>query len=240
LGIHREQHVWSDWLMATFTYNTLLRELKSWSEDDSDEFASALTQIIRNGEKRIFRDLDHSGLIFHSTTTLSTGDPYVTKPDESAVVRDLVVLATDGNTRTVLVPMTRSWLEDYWPDRTQTSTVPPKYWAEWTATVLVIAPTPAVAWGAEMAYSMHLGHLSTDATASDSNWLTRQADDLLLAACMVEAERWHKNLDKMVVWDNTYKERLDAVQNESRRMRRDDTKTPTNVSESENTVRGNQ
>lgn len=214
--------------MVHFTFNTLATEVQRWAEDDSSEFDDSFPQMLRVVEHRLWRLLDTSGFINHKTSTLSSGDPYVTKPSENAILRDFVVMATDGVTRTLLVPTTRSFVEWYWPDRTSSSTNGPRYWAEWTATALVIAPTPDAALNVEMAYSDRLEHLSTDATTSDMNWLTRQAEDLLLYGCLVEAEGWHKNFEKAQYWEQKFKETLLTFSNESRRMRRDDTKVPRN------------
>jgi hypothetical protein len=90
----------------------------------------------------------------------------------------------------------------------------------------IVAPTPSTAFNIEMTYSRRLAELSSSNT---TNWLTENAQDLLLYGCLMEASTFTKSREDYAIYTQRYKEAVEAVNNQARRRRRDDFSSPSNV-----------
>ena len=106
------------------------------------------------------------------------------------------------------------------------STGTPKYWANYTDTAILVAPTPSAALNIEMTYSRRIAELSSSNT---TNWLTENAQDLLLYACLMEASTFTKSREDYVIYSDRYKQAVESINNQARRRRRDDFTAPANV-----------
>ena len=102
----------------------------------------------------------------------------------------------------------------------------PKYWANYNDTALLVAPTPSSNFTIEMTYSRRLAELSS---SNATNWLTENAQDLLLYACLMEASSFTKNREDYAIYTIRYKEAVQSVNNQARRRRRDDLTSPSNT-----------
>ena len=83
-------------------------------------------------------------------------------------------------------------MQEFWPNRTSTGT--PKYYAYFDNSTIYVAPTPSANTPVEISYRRRLDALSSSNT---SNWLTTDAYDALLYACLIEASHYNRN-DKLL------------------------------------------
>src|SRR3990167_3987409 len=122
------------------TYNILLQDVQDWTENVGSEFVAEIPTFIDNAEKRLTRELDTIGTISHDTTTTFTAsNSFVTKPGQDIVIKSIYYV--DGaSARQPLIRRTLEFCNDYWP--TRTSTGEPKYWANYSATQILVVPTP--------------------------------------------------------------------------------------------------
>ena len=172
------------------TYTKLVADIKDFMEDDGSEFSDAVDTFIDLAELKLSRDLAVPAFRKRQTGTLTSSDPFLTLPP------DLVTLEyfqlNNSNVRTSLLLKSDEFMQEFWPNRTSTGT--PKYYAYFDNSTIYVAPTPSANTPVEISYRRRLDALSSSNT---SNWLTTDAYDALLYACLIEASHYNRN-DKLL------------------------------------------
>ena len=212
------------------TYTTLTQDLKDWMENDGTEFSNETDNFISLAEQRISRDIDPYAFHESATSSFNTSDRFVSKPSDAKIIFHFIWLDSDSK-RIFLEERTDEYIYDYWP--TSSSTGNPKYWANYSDTALLVAPTPNSSYTIEISYARRLAELSSSNT---TNWLTQNAQDLLLYACLMEACTFSKNREDLQIYTGRYQAAVEAINNQTRRRRRDDYSAPSNVM-GENTLK---
>jgi len=96
-------------------------------------------------------------------------------------------------------------MNEYWPNRTSTST--PKYWAWWDHNTIYLAPTPDSAYNIELGITRLPTRLSSGNTTT---WLGNNAPSALLYGCLAEAFKFLKGPAEMLqLYEQSY---LRAIQ----------------------------
>ena len=100
----------------------------------------------------------------------------------------------------------------------------PKYWANWDATTLIVAPTPNVAYTVEMWYDETAERLGNGAgTTSTTTFISNNAPEVLLYGTLSEAFSYLKNDKDMQLYTQKFQTALQAFANEQMgRKRRDE------------------
>ena len=206
------------------SFNQLKQDLIDLTENNSSDFSSESPQFIDTAERRLARELINVPELYkHQNATLTIGDAFVTKPTDLITIISFQVLSS-ASARTALEYRDVGYINEYWPTRTSTST--PKYYADWDNDFYIIAPTPSAALTVEINYRTRFSSLSGSNT---TNWLTENAQDLLLYGCLMEASTFTKSREDYAIYTQRYKEAVEAVNNQARRRRRDDFSSPSNV-----------
>jgi hypothetical protein len=216
--------------MATMTYATLTQDLKDWMENDGTEFSNETDNFISLAEQRISRDIEPYAFHESATTTFNVGDRFVSKPNDAKIIFHFLYLDSDSK-RIFLEERTDEFIYDYWPTSSTTGT--PVYWANYNDTSILVAPTPSAALTIEMTYARRLTELSSSNT---TNWLTKNAQDLILYGALMEACTFSKNREDLAIYTQRYQAAVEAINNQTRRRRRDDYSSPSNVM-GENTLK---
>ena len=209
--------------MATMTYSSLTQDLKDWMENDGTEFSNETDNFIGLAEQRIVRDIDPQAFTTSAYSSFNVNDRFVPKPTDALIIRHLLYLDSDSK-RNFLEKKTDEFIYDYWPTSATTGT--PKYWTDYNDTELLVAPTPSAALTIEMSYVQRLDTLSSSNT---TNWLTINAQELLLFGSLMEACTFSKNREDLQIYSQRYKAAVDSINNQTRRRRRDDYNAPANV-----------
>jgi len=209
--------------MATMTYSSLTQDLKDWMENDGTEFSNETDNFIGLAEQRIVRDIDPQAFTTSAYSSFNVNDRFVTKPTDALIIRHLLYLDSDSK-RNFLEKKTDEFIYDYWPTSATTGT--PKYWTDYNDTELLVAPTPSAALTIEMSYVQRLDTLSSSNT---TNWLTINAQELLLFGSLMEACTFSKSREDLQIYSQRYKAAVDSINNQTRRRRRDDYNAPANV-----------
>jgi len=209
--------------MATMTYSSLTQDLKDWMENDGTEFSNETDNFIGMAEQRIVRDIDPQAFTTSAYSSFNVNDRFVTKPTDALIIRHLLYLDSDSK-RNFLEKKTDEFIYDYWPTSATTGT--PKYWTDYNDTELLVAPTPSAALTIEMSYVQRLDTLSSSNT---TNWLTINAQELLLFGSLMEACTFSKSREDLQIYSQRYKAAVDSINNQARRRRRDDYNAPANV-----------
>ena len=209
--------------MATMTYSSLTQDLKDWMENDGTEFSNETDNFIGLSEQRIVRDIDPQAFTTSAYSSFNVNDRFVTKPTDALIIRHILYLDSDSK-RNFLEKKTDEFIYDYWPTSATTGT--PKYWTDYNDTELLVAPTPSAALTIEMSYVQRLDTLSSSNT---TNWLTINAQELLLFGSLMEACTFSKNREDLQIYSQRYNAAVDSINNQTRRRRRDDYNAPANV-----------
>ena len=209
--------------MATMTYSSLTQDLKDWMENDGTEFSNETDNFIGLAEQRIVRDIDPQAFTKSAYSSFNVNDRFVTKPTDALIIRHLLYLDSDSK-RNFIEKKTDEFIYDYWPTSATTGT--PKYWTDYNDTELLVAPTPSAALTIEMSYVQRLDTLSSSNT---TNWLTINAQELLLFGSLMEACTFSKSREDLQIYSQRYKAAVDSINNQTRRRRRDDYNAPANV-----------
>ena len=195
--------------MATQTYAILVQDIKDLTENNSSDFGTQADEFIETTEIRLSREIKNCPELFkHQTSTLTISDPFITKPSDLISMISFQVLSSAA-ARTALEYRDVSYINEYWPTRTSTST--PKYYADWDDDYLIVAPTPSAALTIEMNYRKRFDAISSSSTTS---WLTANAYDALLYGSLIEAAIYDKNPQMMQVYEKRYQEALASINNE--------------------------
>ena len=209
--------------MATMTYSSLTQDLKDWMENDGTEFSNETDNFIGLAEQRIVRDVDPQAFVTSAYSSFNANDRFITKPTDALIIKHLIYLDSDSK-RHFLEQRTDEFIYDYWPTSSTTGT--PKYWANYKDTEILVAPTPSAALTIEMSYVQRLDTLSSTNT---TNWLTINAQELLLFGALMEACTFSKNREDLQIYSQRYQAAVQSVNNQARRRRRDDYNAPMNL-----------
>lgn len=161
-------------------YSELIQAMQDWVESNETTMVSNLDLIIEFAEKRIYRSTDLSEVWKYQQASLAADDEFVSLPSDTVVIRSLQ--AIDGsNNRTFLRQKDLSFLDEYNGNRTTTGT--PVYWGWYNDQTLMVAPPPSAEITLELAHTVRPTQLSGSNTTT---WLSTNAPDVLLYACLME------------------------------------------------------
>lgn len=194
------------------TYTNLVTEIEKYLERSDSALISSIPLFIMLGERRVARDLKILGLKVYVTDTLLVGQQVLAKPTRWLNTSSFTIgTGTGFNTITQVLQRSYEYCRMYWPDPTQTAQ--PKYFSDYQYYHFLIAPTPDAAYPYELSY-YQVPQL-IDGTTS-TNWITENAPDILIYACLVEAAVYLKDDDRLPVWTNLYENAKGALSKEDR------------------------
>lgn len=174
-------------------YDQLRQLIIDETENDAPEFLDHIDDFIRAAEYAVFRDVDLRIFRSHWRSTTKRDDEYISLPTEASniIVREIRILDSAGKSA-FLLPKNESFMHEFWPDRSRLGQ--PRYYAHWSDTVLLVAPTPDKAYTIHIQFSSLLRSLvdggdKDPLTGEDLNttWLSTYAWETLLAGAMLEA-----------------------------------------------------
>lgn len=189
------------------TYNDMVTLIKSFTEDNDTEFDAIMPTIVFNGEAKIAKDLaleDNIGLYQTWYTTTTSGSRYVEKSSSWDDIEWVSLIASDAHY--LLEKREESWLLDYFPAGTSYGV--PKFWGDWDNSYMVLAPVPAEAYTLHVKASAKLGGLSP---VNPSTWLSLNFPEVLLYACLVGSEVFHKSPDLLKMYTQEYEKQLGGL-----------------------------
>jgi hypothetical protein len=203
-------------MTATYelTYAGLLADLVAFTEDNSNEFLANVDTIIGLAEARIKRDLDLE--IFQSEISVGStvsGTRTISRPASLLATSSLWI--TSSSAKVMLESRSYDFCLTYAPTVATTGT--PLYYAEIDTSNFYLVPTPNATITVTALGTIRPAGLSSTNTTS---WFGTNCGDLLLAACLVESERFLKNNDQVDKWKVDYIEKLEAAKREFSGIRR--------------------
>lgn len=208
--------------MAMGSYSTLLTDIPSWLENDSSELAAAIPTIIESAENRLYRDLLVQALETQINGTLSSGEHVIPRPSDLVSPRYLYIVTPTGVRNLQFKAL--EYLFEYWPDFSQTGV--PVYYAVDNANEYHISPTANQDYAYVFGYKRRLARLSP---TNPTNWITENAYDAMLAACLADAGRFvldDRQTSVIGIWENKYNSLVQAMNAVEQRAERDDFRIP--------------
>jgi len=210
------------------TYAELTTQILDYTETSTDVLSSTRTDdFIEHKENSILREADLDAFKSHQYTTVTADNPFVSLPGGSdpdptslATIRTVHIYPASGTaTRDFLEQRDISFMNEYWPVRTSTST--PKYWAWWDENSIYLAPTPDSAYNIEVGITRLPTRLSSSNTTS---WLGNNAPIALLYGCLAEAFKFLKGPAEMLqLYEQSYQRAIQELMIEQQgRHRRDE------------------
>lgn len=202
--------------MQNFSYSQLLTLVPQYAERTDTAFADQVPTFISLAENRIATELKQQGFQAVVTgnlpTTASMAKPSYWKNTISFYYTD----ATGERHPLLLRPL--EYVRNYWPNESLQDT--PKFYADYNATHFLLGPTPSAALAFELVYYARLQPLSA---SNDTNWMTINAPQALLAAIMVEACRYIKNPARQTTWEEMYQSASGGLKQENAERQTDRT-----------------
>lgn len=184
------------------TYTDLLADMTFWAQNSSDEFQAAKPTCIENAENQLAREAKVLGYEKYVSFTdgLQAGVYVYAKPDRWRRTISLQIGIGEGNnTIKYLYPRDKTFLEMYWPNASLQEE--PDYYGDFGYNNIKIVPTPDADYPAQLAYYERPTPLNAQ---NQSNWNTEFIYDVLLAACLLQAQRFLKNPDMVPQWQQVY------------------------------------
>jgi hypothetical protein len=210
------------------TYAELTTQILDYTETTTDVLTSTRTDdFIEHTENRILREADLDAFKSHQYAAVTADNAFLslpggTSPDPTslATIRTVHIYPASGTaTRDFLEQRDISFMNEYWPVRTSTST--PKYWAWWDENSIYLAPTPDAAYNIEIGITRLPTRLSSSNTTT---WLGNNAPSALLYGSLAEAFKFLKGPAEMLqLYEQSYQRALqDLIMEQTGRHRRDE------------------
>lgn len=190
-------------MAAALTYDSLVTDIIAYAERSDLAFTTQVPRFIMLTEQKIAVEVRNLGYIKYVTGNFPVADPSFAKPARWRQTVSLNYTHPTTNKRVYLFPRSYDYCRTYWPNPTQTDL--PVYYADYDYEHYFISPTPAGGYAFEICY--HERPQPLDVT-NQTNWTTQYAPQLLLYGCMVEAQTFLKNLDKVQLWQGLYNEQV--------------------------------
>ena len=210
-----------------YTLTNLRDDIRNYTEVSSTVLTDAiLDTIIQNAENRIYRSADNDDNRFYATSTLTTGNRYVTIPADLRFIRYAQLKNAAGD-QVFLEKKDTSYMAAYY-DTPGTQSGFPKYYANWDAEFWVVAPTPDSTYEITLAYVKQPTSLTNTTTptaapaATNGTYVSNKYQDLLLYGCLVEAYGYLKGpADMLQYYMQAYQKALQsyAIEQQGRRRR---------------------
>ena len=205
-------------------YSELLDNVRDYTEVTSDVLSNSVINVfITNVENKVDRAIDSDSQRRYATTTCTANNAFldVSGPEGGFRFARGLQLVDSSNNRVWLEQVDTTFIDEYSVQRSTTSnTGQPKYWANWDATNLMLAPTPDQVYTIEMWYNETPERLTSSNTTT---FLSNNAPEVLLYGTLVEAFSFLKNIQDMQLYEAKFTSALKLFADEQMgRKRRDE------------------
>ena len=190
------------------TYTKLTQQMRSYTQRDDEAFLEEIPSLVTLAENRLATDMKQQG--FQAVVNTELEDTNVmAKP---AFWRETISMGytVDGVWQGALELRTLEYIRQYWPNTGLVGA--PKFYADYNINNFYIAPTPSEPIEIELVYYARLQPLDDE---HQENWMTLNAPQALLAACLAEAFKWVRDPAQQQVWNQDYATAVAGLVNEN-------------------------
>jgi len=190
--------------MALGNYTDLKAAIADWL--DRSDLTDRIPDFIALAEARLNRELRIRPMEVRSTMTTTVGQRYFNLPGGYLQMRNFQI---NTNPITPLEYVTPEMLDRLYGSST---TGKPRAYSL-IGDEIQLAPIPDSTYTIEMAFYEKFTPLGDGTSGTvTSNWLTKNAPDVILYGALIEAEPFIKNDERIQLWLTAYKEAIDKIQ----------------------------
>jgi hypothetical protein len=207
------------------TYDELIASIQAYTENQFPDTyladgstVSSTTQLdtfIKQAEQRIYNSVQFPAIRKNVTGNLTSGNKYLSAPDDFLSVYSLAVIDASGNYE-YLLNKDVNFIRQAYPNPTSDTGIP-KYYALFGPTVnvsavtdelsFIVGPTPDASYSVELHYYYYPESITV--AADGRTWLGDNFDSVLLYGSLVEAYTFMKGETDMVqLYNQKYMEAL--------------------------------
>jgi hypothetical protein len=132
----------------SFTYATLKTAIQDYTDNSEATFVTNLPNFVKAAEDRIFEAVDLELFRKNVTSAFSASDQYLSIPTDLLAVFSLQI--TTSGSENFLLQKDVNFLREYTPNASTTGV--PKYYAVFSTSHFLIAPTPDANYTVELHY----------------------------------------------------------------------------------------
>tara|TARA_B100000963_G_C22606963_1_gene663005 strand:+ start:648 stop:1307 length:660 start_codon:yes stop_codon:yes gene_type:complete len=199
--------------------------IKQYLQNEEPTFVSNLPVIIENAEERIFESVQFDNFRKTATLTFATGNKTLTTPADYVLPFSLAVIDSNSDYN-YLDKKHPSFMQEFDVDPADaTKRGLPKYYADnvknLNGSTLIVAPVPDANYSVELNYLYKPNSITTDTTGT---WLSKNARNALIYACLVEGYMFMKgDAELLTFYENRYNQEIERLKNRAEaRGRRDE------------------
>ena len=213
------------------SYTTLVSAVQEAAEDTGAEFTAYIPVAIGLAEERLIKEIDLE-FLDQVEINIIQGNRFVNKPAGYRLAFD-VFLKYPSGLETLLIRTTDNFIRDYWPNPLEEGI--PKYYSDEDQNQFYFAPTANGPYTLTVKYRKSPDSLST---ANQTNFFMSKMPDALFYATMSEMMLFDRSYVQKGEWDTKYVNAVQGINNQGRRERRDDNRTPLNPEGGTNSLTG--
>lgn len=197
-------------------YTQLVAAIEAYAENydtGTGGFVENIPVFVKEAEQRIYNTVQLPSLRKNVTGTLTSGNKYLSAPNDYLATYSLAVIKADGS-YSYLLNKDVNFLRESFPTPTDSGT--PYYYAlfgpQYTANTelsFILAPTPDANYSVELHYFYYPESIVTAGTT----WLGDNFDSVLLYGSLLEAAAYMKSdADTITFYKDRYTEALALLQ----------------------------
>jgi len=191
------------------TYAELLAAIESYTQNYETDFVANIPVFVQQAEQRIYNTVQFPSLRNNVTGSLTSGNKYLSCPDDFLAPYSLAVVDGVGD-YTFLLNKDVNFIREAYPSASTTGL--PKYYALFGPRTsapaelsLIVGPTPNANYTVELHYYFYPESIVT----AGNTWLGDNIDSVLLYGTLVEAYTFMKGeADLIQLYDTKFKEAL--------------------------------
>jgi hypothetical protein len=177
--------------MAGYTYTTLKQAIQDFTDNTETVFVSQIDNFIQNAEERILKMLAPLETFRkNSSAAMTASNKYLPKPSDWLHTYSISIEVSGD--KKFLLNKDVNFVQEYWPDATNTGE--PKYYADFSVSTFILAPTP----NANYTVEVHYYYRPETIVTASTTWIGTNAGPLLLYAALVEAYTFMKGEPDML------------------------------------------
>jgi len=191
----------------SWTYTTLKSAIQDYTQNTESTFVADLGTMIKQAEDRIVKSVELPNFRKNVTGSLTSGNSYLTAPDDYLYPFSLAVLDSDS-AYSYLLNTDVSFIREAYPSAATTGV--PKHYAQFDDTTFIVGPTP----NANLNVELHYYYVPQSITESSdgTSWLGTNAPEVLLYGSLLEAYTFMKGEpDIMINYEKRFQEALQKL-----------------------------
>ena len=177
----------------SFTLTTLTSSIQEWTQNDESTFLAEIPFFIKNAEERIFKVVDLDYFRKNVTGSMTSGNKFLEKPSDYLATFSLSYVNSSSQ-NVFLLQKDVNYIQEFTPNPSTTGS--PRFYSSFDVDTFIVAPTPDTSYAVELHYYYRPASLTTD--NSGTTWISTNAPDALLYACLVEAYTFMKGESDLI------------------------------------------